>query len=345
MIGAILLALGTAASQAPGCGAARAAVPEERVCVEGQNGIAIGADEADARGMLDQAQVAEQLFRTTFGREPARYAVFSYDEPATARTAFPALKALGFRAVLPVASPALGARQLAELSSRLESQVGGGAAPQLVRREGASGGGGAPQIVRRGSAPGGGEPRGENTVAHELGHLWNHVAFWPDAMTSSTPRYGSPAPDWLDEAAAMLMENERGVRSYHQRFADGRSTEAARAASVPPEIPLAELTTMTHPAMVSIPAGGAGGVGTMVVTGRPTLFYAQTRIFVEYLADRSGEPRIVSLISEGARAGGTFDAWLSANGAKYRLPTSLAAMQTDWDAWLDRRFGPAPSDQ
>jgi hypothetical protein len=344
-----LLALATAATPAPDCAAARQALPGAAACVASPNGIALAADEAAARALLNEAQVAEGRFRTIFGRDPAPFALFSYDDPAFARTAVPALRSLGFQAVLPLASPTLMERQMAEAMSRLPSAGGGGAPPRFVRRDG---------------AVGGGEPRGENHVAHELGHQWYHAAFWPEAATpgaaavrgaaANAPapnaplralRYGSAAPDWMDEAAAMLMENDAGARAYAQKFADGRSADAARAAMLPPEIPLAELTRMTHPAMASMPAPRPGGPVQMVVTGRPTLFYPQARLFADYLADRSGEPRVLAHISQGMAAGATLDAWLAANGASHKLPVSLAAMQADWDAWLDQRFGPAPVDQ
>lgn len=329
MLGAILLALASAPAPAPDCAVARLAIPEAGACVAGTNGVALAADEAAARALLNEAQIAEQRFRDTFGREPARYAVFGFDDLASPRTAGPALRKLGFRAVLPLPSPALIERQRSEMMSRLQPAAGGGA-PRIVRREG---------------SPGGGEPRGENLIPHELGHQWYSAAFWSDAPAPTTPRYGSAAPDWLDEAAAMLMENEAGARGYHQIVADGRSADAARAATVPPEIALAELTRMTHPAMANMPTGGAADGGPILVRGRPSLFYPQVRVFVDYLAERSGKPSILAVVSQGLRDGITFDAWLGSNGSKLGLPTSMAAMQTDWDAWLDRRFGSAPTDR
>jgi hypothetical protein len=291
----------------------------------------MAADEAAARALLSEATVAEQRFRDRFGRAPARYAVFRFDDPAVPAAAVPTLRGLGFRAVLALPSPALKERQMAEVLSRFAPAGVGLRPPQMVRRE----------------APAGrGEPQGDNHIAHELGHFWYGEAFWGGGAASAGPRYGSPAPDWLDEAAAMLMENEAGTQAYHQIFADGRSSDAARAARIPPEVTLAELTSMTHPALVNLPKPGAqNGGGPISVIGRPSLFYPQVRVFVDYLAERSGDPRIVATISEGLRGGTTFEAWLGSNGAKHRLPASVAVMQADWNAWLDRRFGAAPSDR
>src|SRR5690606_25469185 len=39
-----------------------------------------------------------------------------------------------------------------------------------------------------------------DTLRHELGHAQYRAAFWPDAARSPDT-YGTPAPDWLDEAS------------------------------------------------------------------------------------------------------------------------------------------------
>ncbi|MDP9413489.1 MAG: hypothetical protein M3Q08_05225 [Pseudomonadota bacterium] len=303
-------------------------MPWAKACIEESDGVALAANHAAARALLAESRIGGQRFRDAFGREPARFVVFSYDDNSLGMVGREAARVLGFRAVLPLPSPALVERQRAEAMRRFQAASGGGAMPHTERRAGG---------LRAG------EPRGENQVAHELGHMWYTAAFWPAASpptTRPTPRYGSPAPDWLDEAAAMLMENEAGARGYRQMFADGRGADPARAAAISPEMPLAELTSMTHPAMAAMPAGVAAGP-TQIVTGRPSLFYAEVRVFTDYLVNRSGNPRILAAVSEGLRGGGTLDAWLAANGAKNRLPTSLAAIQADWDDWLDQRFGPA----
>lgn len=308
MMMAMALAL---AAATPDCAAVPVELRAGGVCVDGPGGIAIAADEPAARALLAQAAVGAARFRAAFGREPARYAIFLYDSPAGGHATRQALRGLGFVALLPMPSATL-------LAGR---PPGGGTA-------GPSAGGGT------------GEPRGANFVAHELGHGWYTAAFWADVPApAGTMRYGSAAPDWLDEAAAMLMEDEDGARDYRQRFGDGR--DPAHAGSTLPELSLAELTTMTHPAMAAL-VGRPAGAGPMVrVTSAPTLFYAQSRVFADYLIERSGDRRILAAVSQGLKARGGFDAWLAGDGARHRLAGSLAAMQQDWNAWLDKRFGPA----
>ena len=332
MIGPLLLMLAATAAAQPGCTQVRTALPQAGVCVEGAGGVALAATEAEARTLLAQAGTGERRFRAAFGREPARYAVFSFEDPAAGRTTAEALRGLGFTVVLPLPSDALRERQMAEAMARLQLGAPPGAAPgRVVRRDGASGSG---------------EPRGPNFVPHELGHQWYVAAFWSGAapQPAGTRRYGSPAPDWLDEAAAMLMEDAAGDQGYRQRFADGRSEDAQRAALVPPEIPLAELLRMEHPALAGLPAPGAApGAVNVLATSRPSLFYAEARVFTDYLVEKSGDPRILAVVSDGLRGGDTFAAWLAAHGREHRLATSFEAMQADWSGWLDRRYGAAPS--
>ena len=63
----------------------------------------------------------------------------------------------------------------------------------------------------------GGENRKEihqGVVSHELGHQFFIHSFWPKEADQSekggfkADQYGGPAPDWLDEMAAVLMEND-----------------------------------------------------------------------------------------------------------------------------------------
>jgi len=317
----------------PDCAAVRAALPEAGTCVEAASGIVIAADPETAASMLAGATTGAQRFRDAFGREPSRHAVFTFDDPGAVPATSAALRALGFVTVLHLPSDELRQRQLAEAMRRAQAAGGVVQLPAGARRSPPGGGGGI------------GEPRGGNTVPHELGHLWYANAFWPEPAAASTPgvrRYGSAAPDWLDEAAAMLMEDEAGVESYRRRVADGRSPDPQIAGSIPPEIPLSTLTRMDHPTLASLPPPGAGaGSGPVVLTVplQPSLFYAQVRVFTDYLIARSGDPRILAVISEGLRDDPSFADWLAGEGGRHGLPTSLDAMQDDWDDWLTVRFG------
>ena len=70
-----------------------------------------------------------------------------------------------------------------------------------------------------------------DTVRHELGHAQYRAAFWPDTAPSQEV-YGTPAPDWLDEASAVLLEGDasRAARERHfSRRNAGRRPRFARS--------------------------------------------------------------------------------------------------------------------
>jgi hypothetical protein len=79
-------------------------------------------------------------------------------------------------------------------------------------------------------------------VAHELGHIW--FKEWYDAARPRKPgerHYGSTAPDWLDETAAILNENDYLTAQRRSGLADLLDGEG------PGLWPIPEFLTMTHP--------------------------------------------------------------------------------------------------
>ena len=79
-------------------------------------------------------------------------------------------------------------------------------------------------------------------VAHELGHIWFRE--WYDSGRPRQPgerHYGSTAPDWLDETAAILNENDYMTAQRRSGLADLLDGEGPRLR------PLPEFLTMTHP--------------------------------------------------------------------------------------------------
>jgi hypothetical protein len=79
-------------------------------------------------------------------------------------------------------------------------------------------------------------------VAHELGHIW--FRDWYDGGRPRQPgqrQYGSTAPDWLDETAAVLNENDYLTTQRRSGLADLLDAEGPRLR------PLAEFLTMAHP--------------------------------------------------------------------------------------------------
>jgi hypothetical protein len=178
------------------------------------------------------------------------------------------------------------------------------------------------------------EPR---AMRHELAHRLFTEVVWPSTRDRFS-QYGGDAPDWLDEAAAILAEDEAMTRSRRERF--GRLVASGAT------IPLDEYLAMPHPvfagedfqALIEQAREAAGPNGMAVVSGslapgadeRAVAFYAQTRGFVDYLIERTNDPRALHDVARFMRAGGTFEQWLLRQDAARGLPRELAGLEQDF---------------
>ncbi|HEU0045909.1 hypothetical protein [Sphingomonas sp.] len=318
----MLIAQALAAMSPAACAEALGAVPSARACAASQVGLALANTQAEAERLIADAKVGETRFAATFGRSPSRYPIHAFSDPTAIAPGQAALRRLGIVAVLPVPAAQFVAQQRARAA----------AAVAMVR--------GGTMVVRNPASSD--EPRNlddRDHIPHELAHLWYGELFWTDVARPPRDRYGSAAPDWLDEAAAILMESDTRAATHRNRFSDGRDPDRERAAAIPPEIPLADLMTMPHPVSDRLPAPG-GAPGPIRLTSAPSLFYAEIRVLADYLIERSGDRRIFAAISDGMRQGGSFAEWLARDGARHRLPATLAGLDADWQRWLLEHYGP-----
>ncbi|MEN5115965.1 hypothetical protein ABE488_01320 [Luteimonas sp. TWI662] len=179
----------------------------------------------------------------------------------------------------------------------------------------------------------------------ELGHAQYRAAYWPDAEPVDG-QYGTPAPDWLDEAAAVRMEGQAARAQYERSF-----FAALRTAS-PAILPLAQFLTQTHPVvaqrqalMQSSRVQTQSGIQVMTMSGdgalSASLFYAQSMLFADFLEQTSRKPHILGTISEAIAGGVDFESWLADTGAAHGLPSDIAALQTAWDTWCTTHPGGA----
>ncbi|WP_213979128.1 hypothetical protein [Sphingomonas sp. dw_22] len=204
-------------------------------------------------------------------------------------------------------------------------------------------------LAQRSSDPGGARERG--ALAHELGHMWFRDMFdRTPAPASEETRYGSAAPDWIDEMAAILVENDQLTeqrRAALSRYVAGSGTDGL--------YPLAEYLTMEHPVLRAAEARQAvagtpvqeGGSRVMVLSGAdaqkltgtttPIRFYVQSRGFADFLIERSAEPHIFDTIAKALSRGQGFEDWLRRDGKRHRLPSTLAELNLAWEAWAKAR--------
>lgn len=331
------IASGAEQAQASGCVAVRQVLASEQACVEAPHGIVIASGGARAEDLAKLASIAEARFVLRFRREVPRYAIVDTEDGVREPKLFAVLEQSGYVWRLPWLSPqamasgyrasitravtaqaeakGLGAEQAASLVTAALAQQAGKWAPSALRE------------------------REAGTLPHELGHGWFIHAFWPDATAKSGDHYGGPAPDWMDETAAVLMEDDALADRRRQQFAAiyAGADSAARAR-------LLDLSTFLsggHPALpkLDLPPGSAG---VRVLTGAEAAgiaaaaggFYLQARLFADYILARSGDPAVFRLTAEALASGKTMPQWLVDAASGSHLPATPAALQQDWERWL-----------
>lgn len=179
----------------------------------------------------------------------------------------------------------------------------------------------------------------EATLRHEVGHAMHAAMYWPGAAAGQD-RYGTPAPDWLDEVVAIAMEPP-GSQAHHL------AAFIAVAKQRPREIPgLAAFLASDHPvrgaglarALARGPKSGSGVQMMVTSKGFPGLdtFYGQSLLTGLFLAETSGNPQILAPISRAIADGLDFDAWLARDGAGLGLPSTVAELEPLWNDWLQQ---------
>lgn len=182
---------------------------------------------------------------------------------------------------------------------------------------------------------------GGDVLRHELGHSLYQSAFWPRS-TPDGSRYATPAPDWLDEACAILMEPEAMLADRRSQF---RALLREAAAQVRPP---SEFLASPHPlagadyrAQLAARNGSqaANSVMTATLSGDTAqahaAFYLQSLAVADFLIERSGRQDLLGEISQALADGMNFDAWLAANGPRHRLGADIEALDRNWLAWVD----------
>jgi len=327
------------------CVVAKEAVSAISACLETPNGLVLAGTQQEAAMLAEYAVAGEERFKRHFGVAPPAYGILTSTSSADTR----ALRSVGVSVVLPWKAAAemqglliQSLRQSAETSARaqgLSAAQSAIAAEQAVARLQAAGIIAAWQKVQRG------------LVAHELGHLWFGSAFWPGDDMRTEPRYGSSAPDWLDEVAAILMEDEHTTqnrrRQFFQIYRGEPSIGRLRAITRDQLVNLDGFLNTEHPkfssraARPSNPATGAPIVSVSASTEggdpRVLLFYLQSRMFADYVIDRTGDPTVFASIARAVSRGHSLDQWLQARGTRSALPKNSHALAVDWRTWLEAK--------
>jgi hypothetical protein len=307
-------------------------------------------DAGELAAAVAEVDEAAALFHRHFGAYPARGAVVLLaGADAGARDQ---LMAAGADWVLPmvsraalarVAGPDAGLADLVrpQIRAQLEQQLGAasvtdemveGAVTQAV----AQSGGRAADGVGLGAM---------NVLGHELGHVWLIRLVDPSTPwdhTDTGDHYGGALPDWIDETAAILMEN--AALTENRRASFRADVSAGRL------VALDALFAMEHPALASdevrdaianAEAKGASGPQVLVIRtsgadAATGAFYHQCRSVADFLLARTGDDLVFRDIANALRDGATMPTWLAANAGRYRLPATIAELDAEWRTWATR---------
>lgn len=315
------------------------------VCTASGRGLALALpDQAQQlAGTLDDA-VAD--FESYFGASDYSFAVLS--TPSLPNEAVAFLKERGFLALPWITEASRGNLIRLSVERQVEEQTKGMSEEQRAAilaqalEQVASAGAGAlqpPSAVELGA------------LAHEAGHILFREFYDGDAaLEKSVSRYGSSAPDWIDELAAVLNENGElttgRYASAQKRLEEGKSANP---------YPLLEYLEMEHPSLRAAQAlrersGQSGENVTLILSGEeaeqflkesrgdPAEFYLQTRLFADFMLDTTGDQRIFAKIANGVKKQGTFGRWLGANHEEFGLAGDIAGLETQFSSWIEERF-------
>ncbi len=237
-----------------------------------------------------------------------------------------ALRGAGARWVLTL--PPAGGELSAEIGQQLRSALKDRSETELAQ---------ALQQVQQqlGPAAGAGAlPRG---LRYRLVHAALTARYWPDAATNPAV-YGTPAPDWLDEAVLTLFDSPETAAQRR----------ALLAADPDRALALAPLQARQHPAQPMLGVDRGGGVRILRVDAADpaalaqaealqdaALRQAQAASLAAYLAERS--PRVFGALYAALARGDDFATWLRRDGATHGLPEEPAALERAWQAWQQAR--------
>ncbi len=320
----------------------------DRPCFDTEFGWIFCRSEAEAKDLAEDVRAAATTFLRYFGAVPGRGAVVTIG--TSSLVPFEELEKAGAEWFMPWLDSQ-------SLNEELKKQAVGQAREQLEKLglKGELLDKALADVARQLAGPG---TQGKHPLRHELGHIWFIRMFWgakalrnlPGAADQAT-HYGGPAHDWLDETAAVLMENDELTADRRREFA------AAFKASPERIRPLAEFFTMEHPGTKAIAsnrqknapqaAPGASNVNIEVnfiadekgkaATTAQADFYSECRGFSDFLLQRTKDDRVFQQIAVAEASGGSVATWLSANGRRYGLPATVEELDKQFRTWAAER--------
>jgi hypothetical protein len=342
----------TGASAAPPaadlCRIAQQALPAP-ACIANEHGVVLSHSADDARRLAEYLAAGERRFQRHFGATPPRYALAQGYSAAQMKL----LSEAGFtRPLAWFTAERQEESALASVRRATEQQAKErGVPPERLQQALAA----AEQAWRAANPATWRHSIEAGAIPHELGHIWYVEHFWPGARLDSASHYGGPGPDWLDETAAVLMEDEfmtNDRRDQFRRAYRGDPGMIARLGDRAGELTdLRLFLTRDHPMKAVqqelLAKSGGQAQGITILTGEEArrvsaggiLLYLQARAFADFLIDRTDDPAVFAQIGSAFGRGESVEQWLQANGAKLGLGATITELDANWKSWLNGRFG------
>lgn len=162
-------------------------------------------------------------------------------------------------------------------------------------------------------------------LRHEIGHdLFARYV----VPRTRVDQYGTDAPDWLDEMAAVAFEGSTQQRE--------RRRQAYRALKADGLLPLSRLLTMDHPELARAGPEQPGQTFTVAPpSSSDTIpFYLTIRAFYDYLVVGTRDTAIVAELAAAFRRGDAMEPWLLHRLGRQDTIASVEAMDFDFRSWL-----------
>lgn len=163
-------------------------------------------------------------------------------------------------------------------------------------------------------------------LPHEISHLLLAVRFFPDRAATPAGGYGTPFPDWLDEAVAIWAEP-----------LESRQRRVEQARELPAEFrDLRTILTSPHPA-----TGQSAAYISRDGTARPAdftlwAFYPQAISVLTFIHDHGGTAATRELARRLAGdSGGSLDPQVLTGLPG--LPVDFEGVDAAWNQWIENR--------
>jgi hypothetical protein len=180
---------------------------------------------------------------------------------------------------------------------------------------------------------------GTSSLQHELAHAFFLSAVIPNLRKN---QYGGDAPDWLDEAAAMVAEtvpvSEMRRNLFRKQVCAGglvpldgflRGGHPVFAAPKMKEmLDGLRARKLDRPVMLEMTLSELGLDEKSV-----TNFYAQARAFYDYLVFRSGDERMIGRIARAIRDSGDPAAWQGSAWFRDEMQLGDVSLADDFARW------------